>query len=99
MLKLYDLSIEYRHDPIGLDEVQPRFGWKLESDGQNVVADRPADHRENRGPVGLGLRQSADAAEHPHRVLGSRPAAPHHLPVDRHRMGQPRRDRHGYGKL
>lgn len=37
MLKLYDLSIEYRHDPIGLDEVQPRFGWKLESDGQNVV--------------------------------------------------------------
>ena len=37
MLKLYDLSIEYRHDPIGLDEVQPRFGWKLESDGQNIV--------------------------------------------------------------
>lgn len=37
MLKLKDLSIEYRHNPIGLDEVRPRFGCKLESDGQNVV--------------------------------------------------------------
>ena len=36
MLKLYDLTIEYKHDPLGLDEVQPRFSWKLESDGQDV---------------------------------------------------------------
>ena len=32
MLKLYDLTIEYKTDPLGLDEVQPRFSWKLESD-------------------------------------------------------------------
>ena len=32
MLKLYDLTIEYKHEPLGLDEVQPRFGWKLDSD-------------------------------------------------------------------
>ena len=31
MLSLYDLTIEYKTDPIGLDEVQPRFSWKLES--------------------------------------------------------------------
>ena len=32
MLKLYDLTIEYKDNPIGLDEVQPRFSWKLASD-------------------------------------------------------------------
>lgn len=37
MLKLYDLTIEYKQDPMGIDEVQPRFSWKLDSDGQNVV--------------------------------------------------------------
>lgn len=37
MLKLYDLTIEYKHEPLGLDEVQPRFGWKLDSDQQDTV--------------------------------------------------------------
>ena len=37
MLKLYDLTIEYKHNPLGLDEVQPRFGWKLDSDKQDTV--------------------------------------------------------------
>lgn len=37
MLKLYDLTIEYKQHPLGLDEVQPRFSWKLQSDGQNVT--------------------------------------------------------------
>ena len=37
MLKLYDLTIEYKHNPLGLDEVQPRFSWKLESDKQDTV--------------------------------------------------------------
>ena len=37
MLKLYDLTIEYKHEPLGLDEVQPRFGWKLDSDRQNTL--------------------------------------------------------------
>ena len=37
MLKLYDLTIEYKHEPLGLDEVQPRFGWKLESDSENTL--------------------------------------------------------------
>ena len=32
MLKLYDLTVEYKTDPLGLDEVQPRFSWKLYSD-------------------------------------------------------------------
>lgn len=36
MLKLYDLTIEYKKNPLGLDEVQPRFSWKLQSDEQNV---------------------------------------------------------------
>ena len=37
MLKLYDLTIEYKHEPLGLDEVQPRFGWKLESDSHDTL--------------------------------------------------------------
>ena len=37
MLKLYDLTIEYKHEPLGLDEVPPRFSWKLESDKQDTV--------------------------------------------------------------
>ena len=27
MLKLYDLTTEYKREPLGLDEAQPRFGW------------------------------------------------------------------------
>ncbi len=29
MLKLYGLTTEYKDQPIGLDEAQPRFSWKL----------------------------------------------------------------------
>ena len=36
MLKVYDLTTEYKTNPIGLDEVQPRFSWKLESDQNNT---------------------------------------------------------------
>ena len=37
MLELYDLTIEYKTEPLGIDAVQPRFSWKLRSDGQNTV--------------------------------------------------------------
>lgn len=37
MLSLYDLSVEYRHDPLGMDEVQPRFSWKLRDSRQDTV--------------------------------------------------------------
>ena len=37
MLKIYDLTIEYKHEPLGLDEIQPRFGWKLDSNQQDTV--------------------------------------------------------------
>ena len=37
MLKLYDLTTEYKREPLGLDEAQPRFGWKLVSDQQDTV--------------------------------------------------------------
>ncbi len=29
MLNIYDLTIEYRENPIGIDCAAPRFGWKL----------------------------------------------------------------------
>ena len=31
-MKLYDLRIEYKVNPIGITEKNPRFSWKLESD-------------------------------------------------------------------
>ena len=37
MLKLYDLTIEYKREPLGLDEVQPRFSWKLDTDRTGTV--------------------------------------------------------------
>lgn len=37
MLKIYDLRTEYRENPIGIDAKEPRFSWKLKSDGQNVM--------------------------------------------------------------
>lgn len=36
-MKLYDLCVEYRENPIGLSVRQPRFSWKLESEENNVV--------------------------------------------------------------
>ena len=36
MLCIYDLTTEYRRDPLGMDEVQPRFSWKLRSDTPNT---------------------------------------------------------------
>ena len=39
MLKLCDLKIEYRVNPIGLDEPQPAFSWKLKSDKKGVYQD------------------------------------------------------------
>lgn len=37
MLKLYDLTIESMTEPLGIDEAQPRFGWKLESDHNDTL--------------------------------------------------------------
>jgi alpha-L-rhamnosidase len=37
MLKIIDLTIEYRKEPLGLDTVKPRFSWVLESDRDNTV--------------------------------------------------------------
>ena len=36
MHMIRDLTIEYRKNPIGIDE-KPRFSWKLESEKQDVV--------------------------------------------------------------
>jgi len=36
MYMIRDLTIEYRKNPIGIDE-KPRFSWKLESEKQDVV--------------------------------------------------------------
>ena len=37
MLSLYDLTVEQKNAPLGLDEPRPAFGWKLKSDRQNVT--------------------------------------------------------------
>ena len=36
MLELYDLSVEYKKSPVGLDDVQPRFSWKLRTEKQDT---------------------------------------------------------------
>lgn len=37
MLTIYDLRIEYRKEPLGIDTAAPRFSWKLKSDQRNVL--------------------------------------------------------------
>ena len=36
MLKLYDLTVEYKTEPLGLDDARPRFSWKLQSDRRDT---------------------------------------------------------------
>ncbi|MCC6488540.1 MAG: alpha-rhamnosidase, partial [Candidatus Hydrogenedentes bacterium] len=36
-VSIHDLTCEYRVDPLGIDCVQPRLGWKLQSDGRGVM--------------------------------------------------------------
>ena len=37
MLKIRDFTVSQRTHPLGLDEAQPRFCWKLESDAKDTV--------------------------------------------------------------
>jgi alpha-L-rhamnosidase len=37
MLSLYDLTVEQKTEPVGLDEKLPAFSWKLKSDRQNTT--------------------------------------------------------------
>ncbi|TDL69371.1 alpha-L-rhamnosidase [Paenibacillus amylolyticus] len=37
MLQIYDLRTEYLSNPMGLDELRPRFSWKLKSDKIGVM--------------------------------------------------------------
>ena len=37
MLRLYDLTLEYLDNPIGIDVPAPRFSWKLESDQKDTL--------------------------------------------------------------
>ena len=36
MLKIFDLTTEYKVNPVGMDDTQPRFSWKLDSDLPNT---------------------------------------------------------------
>lgn len=36
-MRLYDLKVEYRSNPVGLDVKRPRFSWKLASDRTDVM--------------------------------------------------------------
>ena len=37
MLNIYDLQVEFRTEPLGIDEKKPRFSWKLDADLTNVM--------------------------------------------------------------
>ena len=37
MLRIYDCKTEYRTDPLGIGSLHPRFSWKLESDGTDIL--------------------------------------------------------------
>ena len=33
---VYDLQLDYKHNPLGIDNKQPHFGWKINSAGYDV---------------------------------------------------------------
>ena len=68
MLKLYDLTIEYKHAPLGLDEVQPRFSWKLDSDQQDTVQASYRLRIVQGGGCCVGFRHGGECAEYSERV-------------------------------
>ena len=35
-IELYDLKTEYRIEPMGIDAENPRFSWKIKSDGSGI---------------------------------------------------------------
>jgi alpha-L-rhamnosidase len=35
-MTLYDLRVEPRAEPLGLDEKRPRFSWKIASEKENA---------------------------------------------------------------
>ncbi len=37
MLRIYDLKCDYRRNPVGIDDIHPRFSWKLQSDKASVM--------------------------------------------------------------
>lgn len=68
MLKIYDLTIEYKHEPLGLDEIQPRFGWKLDSNQQDTVQASYRLQIVQGGDVVWDSGTGAECAEHSERV-------------------------------
>ena len=36
-MKLYDMTTEYLHNPLGIDAKKPRFAWKIKADGYRNV--------------------------------------------------------------
>ena len=93
MLKLYDLTIEYKHEPLGLDEVQPRFSWKLESDKQDTVQAAYRLALNCGGKTVWDSDRGRERAEYSERVSRSKSDTAHRVHMDRHRVGQPRRNR------
>ncbi len=37
-LSVYDLTIEHKKNPLGIDDSQPRFSWKIKSPGFQCYA-------------------------------------------------------------
>ena len=96
MLKLYDLTTEYKREPLGLDEAQPRFGWKLDSDQQDTVQASYRLQIVQGGGCCMGFRARGERAEYSERVPRSQSCATHRIRLDGYGMGQPRRNRRGY---
>ena len=95
MLKLYDLTTEYKREPLGLDEAQPRFGWKLDSDQQDTVQASYRLRIVQGGDVVWDSGTVASTQSVLNEYLGPN-LTPHRVRLDGHGMGQPRRNRRGH---
>lgn len=93
MLKLYDLTIEYKREPLGLDEVQPRFSWKLDTDHAGTVQTAYRIKVQRGGETVWDSGETESAQSIFGRVPRPQSRAAHRVRLDCHRLGQPQRDR------
>ena len=56
-MKLYDLRTEYKVNPIGITEKNPRFSWKLESDVNDAAVVPYCSERKGQDRLGGKRRE------------------------------------------
>ena len=65
--KISNVLVEYQNNPLGLDEENPRFSWRMESDVQNTRQEKCRITVVEEGAAGKTVWDSGELATDTHR--------------------------------